>query len=127
MNRLIQLKTTAFPLLTALALACPGLLPNARATDTDGALAFGNTADGIGVLTSLTTGAWNSGFGFEALNHDTSGNLNTATGLRALFSNTEGNANTANGMMALFSNTTGETTSPSVLKRSLAISTASKM
>jgi trimeric autotransporter adhesin len=108
MNPLIQLKTTAFPPLTALALACLGLLPNARATDTDGALAFGNTADGIGVLTSLMTGAWNSGFGFEALNQDTTGSLNTATGLRALFNNTEGDANTANGMMALFNNITGE-------------------
>jgi hypothetical protein len=82
-------------------------IPKAFGTDTDGALPFGNNADGVGVLTSLTTGVWNSGFGFEALNHNTTGSLNTATGLRALFSNTEGNTNTANGMMALFSNTTG--------------------
>jgi Chaperone of endosialidase len=103
----IQLKITAFVVWATAALTCLGLLPNAQATDTESALPFGNTADGIGVLTSLTTGVWNSGFGFEALNQDTSGSLNTATGLRALFNNTEGNANTANGMMALFSNTTG--------------------
>ena len=80
MNPLIQLKTTAFPLLIALALVCFGLGPNAKATDTDGALPFGNEADGIGVLTSLTTGAWNSGIGFNALNQDTTGSLNTASG-----------------------------------------------
>ena len=101
-------KPTILALLIALTLVCFGLLPNARATDTNGALPNGNNADGIGVLTSLTSGAWNSGFGFEALNQDTTGSLNTATGLRALFNNTEGDANTANGMMALFSNTTGE-------------------
>jgi hypothetical protein len=102
MNRKLRLICLIVPLAV-----CIGLLPSARATDTDGALPNGNNADGIGVLTSLTTGAWNSGFGFEALNHDTIGSLNTATGLRALFNNTEGTANTANGMMALFSNTTG--------------------
>ncbi len=92
----------------ALMLACFGLAPSALATDTDGAVPNGNNADGVGVLTSLTSGAWNSGFGFQALNKDTIGNLNTATGLRGLFNNTEGDANTANGMMALFSNTSGD-------------------
>jgi hypothetical protein len=107
MNSSIQIKTTIAPLLLSALLTCFGLVSNTRATDTDGALPFGNNADGIGVLTSLTTGAWNSGFGFEALNQDTTGSLNTATGLRVLFNNTEGNANTASGAMALFSNTTG--------------------
>ena len=110
MNPLIQLKTTTLPLLIALTIACFGLVPIPKAfgTDADGALPFGNNADGVGVLSSLTSGVWNSGFGFEALNKDTTGSLNTATGLRALFNNTEGDANTANGMMALFNNTTGE-------------------
>jgi hypothetical protein len=109
MNSPIKFKTTTPSLFIALGLtlACVGFVPNAKATDTDGALPNGNNADGVGVLTSLTTGAWNSGFGYQALNHNTTGSLNTATGLRALFNNTEGNANTANGMMALFSNTTG--------------------
>ncbi len=109
MNSPTKSKTTAPSLFIALGvtLACFGLLPNAHATDTDGALPSGNNADGVGVLTSLTSGAWNSGFGYQALNHDTTGSLNTATGVRALFSNTEGTANTANGTMALFSNTIG--------------------
>jgi hypothetical protein len=94
-------------ILIPLLIVCFGLVPNAQATDTDGALPLGNNANGIGVLTSLTSGAWNSGFGFEALNQNTIGNSNTATGLRALKSNTEGADNTANGTLALFSNTTG--------------------
>ena len=103
-----KFKTTTPSLFIALglALACFGLLPNAHATDIESALPNGNTADGVGVLTNLTTGAWNSGFGHQALLDLTTGNLNTATGLRALTSN-NGDANTANGMMALFSNTSG--------------------
>jgi hypothetical protein len=96
-------------ILIPLLIVCFGLVPNAQATDTDGALPSGNNADGIGVLTSLTTGAWNSGFGFEALNQNTIGDFNTATGLRALKSNTDGAANTANGTLAVFSNTSGIT------------------
>ncbi len=87
--------------------ACFGLLPGARATDLDSVLPNGNTADGSGVLVSLTTGVWNSGFGFEALNHDTAGKDNTATGIRALFSNTSGSNNTASGVYALYSNVNG--------------------
>ena len=48
MNPLIQLKTTALPLFTALALTCLGLVPNARATDTDGALAVATTPMALG-------------------------------------------------------------------------------
>jgi hypothetical protein len=59
------------------------------------------------VLINLTSGVWNSGFGFQALNHDTGGKLNTATGVRALFSNTSGSHNTATGGLALVSITTG--------------------
>jgi hypothetical protein len=108
MNQLIQSKNLTSVIVLAAALVCFGLLPNAKATDTDGALPFGNTADGVGVLTSLTTGAaWNSGFGFEALHHNTTGIWNTATGVRALFSNTTGSTNTATGVYALYQNTTG--------------------
>jgi hypothetical protein len=102
-------KTTTPSLFIALglALACFGLLPNAHATDIEGALPFGNNAEGVDVLTSLTTGAWNTGTGYQALMDLTTANLNTATGLRALRNN-NADANTADGMMALFTNTTGE-------------------
>ena len=104
----IKFKTTAPSLFIALGLtlACFGLVPNAHATDIESALPNGNTADGVGVLTSLTSGAWNSGYGYQALLTLTTGSLNTATGLRALRDN-NGDANTANGMMALQSNTIG--------------------
>jgi len=94
-------------LLVLLGLGCFALLPGAQATEPDTVLPNGNTAEGSGVLVSLTTGIWNSGFGFQALNHDTAGKDNTATGVRALFSNISGNNNTANGVYALYSNTTG--------------------
>jgi uncharacterized coiled-coil protein SlyX len=106
----IKFKTPAPSLFLTLGLAlvCFALLPNAKATDTDGALPNANNADGVGVLTGLSANAaWNSGFGYQALNHNTSGGVNTATGLRALYNNMEGNSNTANGVMALFSNTIG--------------------
>jgi len=94
-------------LLVPLALGCFALLPRAQATDLDSVLPNGNTAEGSGVLVSLTTGVWNSGFGFQALNHDTAGKINTAAGLRALFSDTTGSFNTATGVLSLFSNTSG--------------------
>jgi uncharacterized coiled-coil protein SlyX len=91
----------------SLLLVCFAFMQQAQATDLDSVLPNGNTADGSGVLVSLTSGVWNSGFGFQALNHDTSGGSNTATGLRALFSNISGSNNTATGVSALFGNTTG--------------------
>jgi hypothetical protein len=93
-------------LLIPILLVCFALMQKAQATQLD-ILANGNTAYGSGVLVSLTSGVWNSGFGFQALDHDTAGKINTATGLRALFSNTSGSNNTANGVYALYSNTTG--------------------
>ncbi len=107
MNAPIQLRTTIPPLLLPWLLACFGLLPRAQATDLDSVLPNGNTADGSGVLVSLTSGVWNSGFGFQVLNHDTAGKSNTATGVRALFSDTSGSNNTANGVYALYGNTNG--------------------
>jgi uncharacterized coiled-coil protein SlyX len=106
-------KTTMMPhklILIPLLLACFGLLPNAQATDPESALPNGNTADGVDVLGNLSTGAWNSGFGYKALEAETSGSLNTAVGIRALSKNdgaAGAMANTAVGMMALFSNTGG--------------------
>src|SRR6266550_1281032 len=94
-------------LLIPLLLVCLAHIQQAQATDLDSALPNGNTADGSGVLLSLTSGVWNSGFGFEALNHNTAGKDNTATGLRALFSDTGGSYNSATGVYALYSNING--------------------
>src|SRR6266487_3376665 len=107
MKTLIQIKTTIPPLLILLLLVCFAFMQKAQATDLDSVLSNGNTADGSGVLVSLASGVWNSGFGFEALNHETAGKDNTATGVRALFSNTSGSNNTATGVYALYGNTTG--------------------
>jgi hypothetical protein len=90
-----------------LAIACSSFSPRALGTDLDGVLANGNTADGSGVLISLTTGVDNSGFGFQALGQNSSGNYNTAYGFRALYSNTTGSSNTANGVQALSHNSGG--------------------
>ena len=107
MNSSIQFRTTTPLLLLILVLAWFGLSPKVLATDLGSVLPNSNTADGSGVLVSLTSGVNNSGFGFQALYHDTSGNANTAAGLRALFSNTTGSSNTANGDAALYNNTSG--------------------
>jgi len=107
MSRSIQFKTTTSLLLLMPLLAWFGLSPKVLATDFGSVLPNANTADGSGVLVSLTSGANNSGFGFQALYHDTSGSANTATGLRALFTNTTGASNTANGDAALYNNTSG--------------------
>src|SRR6266508_2754026 len=93
--------------LIPLVLTCFAFMPGAQAAEPDTILPNGNTAEGSGVLVSLTSGVWNSGFGFEALNHDTAGKDNTATGVRALFSNTSGSNNTATGVYALYGNNTG--------------------
>ena len=121
MNSPIQFKTTtplvsnsmnrsplrsSFVVIT-LALACFAPSSIVLATDLDGVLPGNNTADGSGVLISLTTGVNNSGFGFQALNHNTSGSYNTAEGFQALWSNVTGLRNTANGSQALRSNTEG--------------------
>src|SRR5213078_1069069 len=96
------------------ALVCFGLCQQVQsATDTPdpGSLPTSNTADGQGALGSLTTGLYNSAFGFLSVlslsdaNFDTGGE-NTAVGAGALFSNTTGSDNTAVGAFALFNSTT---------------------
>ena len=94
-----------FPLI-ALALACFGLLPGARATDLDGVLPGSNNADGFRVLTNLTTGGFNTGCGWFSLFSDQAGSFNTAFGAATLLSNTA-DRNTATGSGALFHNTDG--------------------
>jgi trimeric autotransporter adhesin len=93
--------------LIALAVACFGLLPGARATDLDGVLPNGNTADGLGVLTNLTTGHFNTGSGWNSLASDQAGSWNTALGIATLYNNDDGQDNTAVGVGALFRNTIG--------------------
>jgi hypothetical protein len=97
-------------LFVPLALACFALssAPNAFGVTPapDGGYPNGNTAEGDGPLSSLTTGSDNTAIGFQAL-FSNNGDGNTATGSFALFSNTTGGFNTATGFRALFSNTTG--------------------
>jgi hypothetical protein len=100
-----------------------GLLSGAKAVEpaaTDTALAGGNTADGQNALLSLTTGTFNSAFGFDSLlllsdvSFDTglgagallvdNGGTNTAVGAGALLSNTVAVDNNAVGAFALFNN-----------------------
>src|SRR5438045_8932340 len=95
------------------------------ATDTPdpGPVSTGNTADGQGALNSLTTGLYNSAFGFLSVlslsdgNFDTgvgagallvdNGGQNTAVGAGALLNNSTGANKTAVGTFALFNNTAG--------------------
>ena len=101
-----KFKTTTLLFLIPFLVAGFAFMPRAQAAELD-ILPGGNTAYGSGVLVNLTSGIWNSGFGFEALNHDTAGGNNAATGVRALFSNTSGSNNNAIGVYALYGNTTG--------------------
>ena len=96
--------------LIPLLIICFAFSQMAQATDLDGVLAAGNTPDGTGVPTSLTTGFGNSGLGFKALNFDSVGNSNAAVGFKALQRNVDGNFNTAMGAFSLGSNQSGFTT-----------------
>src|SRR5206468_9356963 len=109
------------------ALVCFGLCQQVQsATDTPdpgGSLPTSNTADGQGALGSLTTGLYNSAFGFLSVlslsdgNFDTgvgagallvdNGGENTAVGAGGLVSNTTGSPNTAVGAFAMFFNVDG--------------------
>src|SRR5438034_11435350 len=101
-------------------LACFALLPQTRADDP---VPPSNTADGQGALLSITTGLYNSAFGFLSVlslsdaNFDTgvgagallvdNGGTNTAVGAGALLNNTTGSDNNAVGAFALFNNVSG--------------------
>ena len=108
------------------ALICFGLLAGANAVGPaapDTALPGGNTADGQSALRSLTTGQFNSAFGFLSLLSNADANFNTgvgagvllvntasentAVGAAALFSNVDGSDNNAVGAFALFNNVSG--------------------
>ena len=108
------------------ALVCFGLMPGAKAVEPaapDVDRGGGNTSDGAAALASLTTGTFNSAFGFDSLlllsdaSFDTgigagalladNGGTNTAVGAGALLSNADGFDNNAVGAFALFSNVSG--------------------
>src|SRR6266536_3458306 len=87
-----------------LALGSLALPQRTQAVETaapDTALAGGNTADGQGALFSLTTGLYNSAFGFDSLLSNGAANFNTGVGAGTLLSNTA-DSNTAVGAAALF-------------------------
>jgi hypothetical protein len=102
------------------ALACFAFLPGGRADDP---VTLSNTADGDLALAGLTTGIYNSAFGFYALLSNADANFNTgigagvllvntasentAVGAGALFSNVDGSDNNAVGTFALFNNVSG--------------------
>src|SRR2546429_2737622 len=91
------------------ALVCFGLCQQVQsATDTPdpGSVPTSNTADGQGALGSLTTGLYNSAFGFLSVLSLSDASFDTGMGAGALLVDTAG-ANTAVGAGALFSNTTG--------------------
>lgn len=114
--------------LTLLVIACFAFSLQTQAftpplTPDPGAVSLSNTADGDLALAGLTTGIYNSAFGFYSLLSNADANFNTgvdagtlltntasentATGAGALLSNTIGDQNTADGAFALFSNTEG--------------------
>jgi hypothetical protein len=114
-------------LLIPLMLVCFVLSPNAQAapapeTPDPGSVPFTNTADGTLALSSVTSGIYDSAFGFWSQRFTTTGRFctgvgagtlfinnadeNTGVGAGALLSNTTGVNNTACGTFALFSQTT---------------------
>ena len=81
------------------ALVCFGLMLGAKEVEPeapDTALPGGNTADGQLALLSLTTGTFNSAFGFESLLVLTDASFDTAVGAGALLLDNAG-SNTAVG------------------------------
>src|SRR5205823_11400440 len=107
------------PILTAIlsALTCFAFLQQTQAvepaTPDPGPRPSTNTADGQAALFSLTTGLYNSAFGFDSLLSNSTSNFNTGVGAGTLLLDNgdptvgEGVRNTAVGAGALLDNTTG--------------------
>src|SRR3989440_3913771 len=90
-------------------LVCFGLCQQVQsATDTPdpGSVPLSNTADGQLALANVSTGIYNSAFGFYAALSISDASFDTAVGAGALLVDTAG-TNTAVGAGALFSNSTG--------------------
>src|SRR5262249_38145672 len=122
---ILQFKKVPPLYLTVFMLGCFAFSPQTQALSSppDGGYPNGNTTAVASALSGLTSGFYNSAFGFLSLLSNGSAsfntgvgagallvntaNENTATGAGALFGNTTGDGNTANGAFALFSNTTG--------------------
>ena len=113
-RNLRDMKTPVPLVLIIFSLVCSALVPKALAVSPapDGGYSGGTTAAGTDALFHLSTGVWNSAFGYRALYQNASGIRNTAVGYQALYNNngsfgTYGRDNVAVGADALFSNTTG--------------------
>ena len=96
------------PALAAFAFTCFALAPATRALTPapDGCYPNFTTAEGCSALNLLTTGAGNTGGGWESLFSDTSGSFITGVGAGSLILN-NGDSNTAVGAVALLLNTSG--------------------
>ena len=105
-----NLRRGLFLIPLVLALAALALVPAARALrpSPDGGYPNETTAEGDGVLFSLTTGEGNTALGSNALHANTTGTQNTATGCNALRFHITGDHNTATGRAALVFNADGE-------------------
>jgi hypothetical protein len=96
------MKTIPAVLIT-FALVYFALVQNTRAVSPppDGGYPGGNTAEGDGALSKLSSGLQNAALGTGALRDNTTGNYNTAAGINALSDNVVGVQNTAVGIDAL--------------------------
>jgi len=105
-NRSLAICTTILSVVTCFAFlsqmqAAPDVAP-----PPDGCYPGFTTAEGCNALVHLTSGAGNTGLGWEALHAVTNGSYNTGVGAGALILNT-GDSNTAVGTAALLLNTAG--------------------
>src|SRR5881396_2285415 len=102
------MKTNIPSVLIRFALVCFALVENMQAVNPppDGGYPGGNTAEGDSALAGLTSGFYNSAFGFLSLLSNGSASFNTAIGAGTLLLNTAAE-NTATGAGALLSNTAG--------------------
>jgi hypothetical protein len=91
-----------------LALSCFALLPKTQAVSPppDGCYPGLTTAEGCNALSHLTSGAGNTGLGWDALFGTSTGNFNTGVGAGTLVTN-NADSNTAVGAAALLLNTAG--------------------